>query len=54
MTSQDVALENAAAAAELTLRRLEQEDTNAYLLARRWRYASAVDAARGVTPQSSP
>jgi hypothetical protein len=50
LTGQDVSRDNAAtAAAESQERRAEQEDVDAYLRARRWRYASAEAAARTIT-----
>ena len=50
LTGQDVSRGNAAtAAAESQERRAEQEDVDAYLRARRWRYASAEAAARTIT-----
>lgn len=55
VTSQDVARGNAAAAAdELTLRRLEHEDADAYLRARRLRNAWVTEAARRARPDSAP
>lgn len=46
LTTQDVSRANASEAADrLSDRRLEQEDVDAFLAARRWRYSSALDAA---------
>lgn len=47
LMSQDVSRANAASAAEsLRERRRQQEDADEFVARRRWRYASAVEAAR--------
>ena len=51
LMSQDVSRANAASAAEsLRERRRQQEDADEFVARRRWRYASAVEAARDLGP----